>query len=163
MDDQKIPKQHSAHVASHIPGRLRIKLPPGSGTASDLQRITEKIGSRTGIHGVRSNPAAASLMVRYDRERFDQEEIFAVLKDADVVLADLTGAGTVGGMDFNEAVEDLGRRTGIDLKKTIPLAFVAAGLWSFFRNGLMIESVPGWVFFWLALDTFVKLHRPRLT
>jgi Heavy metal associated domain 2 len=161
MNDQKISKQHNAHVASHIPGRLRIKLHPGSRTSEDLQQIKEKIGSRAGINGIRSNPDAGSLMVRYDRDRFDKEKIFEVLRDADVVLADLAGMKTPGGMDFNEAIESLGTRTGIDLKKTIPLAFVAAGLWSFARSGLMIESVPGWFFFWLALDSFVKLHRPH--
>lgn len=161
MNDQKISKQHNASVASHVPGRLRIRLRPGSRASEHLQQIKEKIGSRAGIQGVRPNPAAGSLMVRYDRDQFDQKKIFEVLKDADVVLADLTGMETERGMDFDTAVEDIGRRTGIDLKKTIPLAFVAAGLWSFARNGLMIESVPGWFFFWLALDSFVKLNRPR--
>jgi hypothetical protein len=40
----------------------------------------------------------------------------------------------------------------------LPLAFVGARLWSIGRKGLMIESVSGWLFLWLAFDMFVKLH-----
>lgn len=161
MNDQNLSKRHRARIASHVPGRLRIKFHPGSRASNDLLQIGEAIGSKAGICTVRSNPAAGSLMVRYDRDRFDREGIYSVLKDADVVLADLAGRDTVKGMDLKAAVDDLRRRVGIDLGTALPLAFVVAGLWSFARNGLMIGRMPGWLFLWLALDTFVKLRRPR--
>jgi hypothetical protein len=68
---------------------------------------------------------------------------------------------------FLAAVEDLNRRiqsaTGlpIDLKLVLPLSFVSAGLWSVTKRGLMIETVPGWLFLWFAFDMFVKLHPVR--
>ncbi len=66
--------------------------------------------------------------------------------------------------EFIAAINDLNQRirraTGhpVDLKLELPLAFVGAGVWSIGRKGLMIESVPGLLFLWLAFDIFVKLH-----
>ena len=65
---------------------------------------------------------------------------------------------------FLAAIDDLNQRisavTGlpINLKLALPLAFVGARLWSIGRKGLMIETIPGWLFLWLAIDMFVKLH-----
>lgn len=159
MDSQTASRSFSAHVASHIPGRLRIKLQHGQRASKDLQRIVEKIGAKEGIRGLRSNTAAGSITVQYDRGRFGKNGVFEALKDADVVFGDLSGSGgSVPEKDFEAAVKDLSRHTGMDLGKVIPLALVGAGLLSFARNGLMIEKVPVWFFLWLALDTFVKLR-----
>ena len=65
---------------------------------------------------------------------------------------------------FLETLNDLNRRISgiiripIDLKILLPLAFAGAGLWSIGKKGLMLESVPGWLFLWFAFDMFVKLH-----
>lgn len=152
-------KKSSADIASHTPGRLRIRLHPGNREAITINRIMEKIRSKKEIHQVKANPPTGSLTVHYNQAHYGESGIFQVLKDADVVLADLTGKKTVIAMDLTEAVNDLSRRFGVDLGNILPLAFFGAGLWSFYRKGLMIESIPGWLFIWLAMDTFLKLHR----
>jgi hypothetical protein len=48
----------------------------------------------------------------------------------------------------------------VDLKHALSLAFPSAGFWSIARNGLMIETVLGWLFLRFAYDSLVQL-RPR--
>ena len=104
--------------------------------------------------------------------------ILGFLEDLDIVvesighLPDLedaaeTAEGNGHAPEFLNAINDLNRRirerTGlpVDLKAVLPLIFVAAGIWSVGKKGLMIESIPGWLFMWLAFDIFVKLHPAR--
>jgi len=101
--------------------------------------------------------------------------ILGFLEDLDVVVESIAHLPTTGengdsseagghSAGFIAAINDLNQRirqtTGlpIDLKLILPLAFVGAGIWSIGRKGLMIESVPGWLFLWFAFDMFVKLH-----
>ena len=103
--------------------------------------------------------------------------ILGFLEDLDVIvdsIGHLPSIGENGDADhggetpeFISAVNDLNQRirraTGlpVDLKLALPLAFVGAGVWSIGKKGLMIESVPGLLFLWLAFDMFVKLHLAR--
>jgi len=63
-----------------------------------------------------------------------------------------------------EAIDDLDQYlhetmgVRVNLRMAVPLGLLAIGVWSVAKRGLMIDSVPGWVFLWLAFDTFVKLH-----
>lgn len=162
-----------AHVASLTPGRLRIKLHPQNRDSSTLQGIQNDLQSREGVHSVKINPANGSVTMHFDEDHYDAKGIMGLLEDVDVLVESV---GHLPGIDegiqnevpaaegFLVAVEDLNRRikssTGlpIDLKLALPLSFVAAGLWSVARRGLMIETVPGWLFLWFAFDMFVKLH-----
>jgi hypothetical protein len=107
----------------------------------------------------------------------DVKDGLGFLEDLDVVvdcIGHLPSIGENGDNDSGEAtpgflgaVNDLNLRirnaTGlpVDLKTVLPLAFVGAGAWSIARKGLMIETVPGWLFLWFAFDMFVKLHPAR--
>jgi hypothetical protein len=172
--EKPAPTSH-ARIASHVPGRLRFKLHDQSRERKTMEQIGLKLRSLEGIRDVRLNPACASVTVHYDRDRHSMAGILGVLEDLDVVvesIAHLPSTGENGDSNgpgdhtpgFIDAINDLNARirrtTGlpIDLKLALPLAFVGAGVWSIGRKGLMIESVPGWLFLWIAFDMFVKLH-----
>ena len=170
--NQTTPKpRHRAHIASLTPGRLRIRMKPQHRDSSTLQGIQAGLQSREGVHAVKVNPANGSLTMHFDQDRYNPIKIMGLLEDVDVLVESVGhlpgvegGEAATSSTGFLVAVEDLNRHiksvTGlpIDLKLVLPLSFVAAGLWSVTRRGLMIETVPGWLFLWFAFDMFVKLH-----
>ena len=165
-------------IASAIPGRLRIKLHRSHRSQDLMNGIKQNLSPRDGVHDVKLNRSTGSITVKYDHERHNTESILALFKDLDVVVQSLGHVPVPGEFESGEAepvtaegfltaVNDLNRRiyrkTGIplDLRIVLPLSFAGAGLWSIARRGLMIESVPGWLFLWFAFDMFVKLHPVR--
>lgn len=168
----------SAKVASHVPGRLRLKLHPQGRDQAAMDDLQTQLQSLPGIDDVRLNPAAGSVTVHYDRTHHSMAGILGFLEDLDVVvdsiahLPSLENGTTVTESHgtapaFITAINDLNQRlrktTGlpIDLKQLLPLAFAGAGFWSIARRGLMIDRVPGWLLLWFAFDIFVKLHSER--
>ena len=175
MDEGKHKRRHHARVTSLTPGRLRIKLHPTSRDPQMMHGIKRRLESQEGVHDVRVNPASGSVTVKYDHQHHSTAGILGLLEDIDVVVESIGHVptvedGEIEGSDrletagFLAAIDDLNQRiyeaTGIpiNLKIAVPLAFVGAGIWSIGRKGLMIESVPGWLFLWLAFDMLVKLH-----
>lgn len=171
MEKQDGPRHH-AYVASHTPGRLRIKMHPGSRTPDVLQGIQRGLQAKHGVRDVRVNAANGSVTVIYDHLIHNSASMLGLLDDLDVVIdsigkasafEDSPGAAAAS-PSFLDAVEDINARirSGLsipfDLKLILPLTFAGAGAWSIAKEGLMIESVPGWLFLWLAFDMFVKLH-----
>jgi hypothetical protein len=160
---------HRARIASHVPGRLRVRVGRGRHNPAALNRIKHGLEARKGIGGVDVNPATGSVTVRYDPKCHSTAGVLGLLKDMDVLVESLahvptvaeTGAGAAT-LTVGEAIDDLNARfarwTGlpIDLRTVLPLAFMGAGVWSILRNGLMLEKVPGWLLLWLGFDLFVK-------
>jgi copper chaperone CopZ len=161
---------HRARIASHVPGRLRVRVGHGRHNPAALNRIKRGLEVHKGIGGVEVNPATGSVTVRYDPKRHSEAGVLGLLKDVDVLVESLTHVPTVAeaGADaaatptVGEAIDDLNARFArwsglpIDLRTVLPLAFMGAGLWSILRNGLMLEKVPGWLLLWLGFDLFVK-------
>ena len=168
-------KRRYAQVASSARGRLRIKLEPSGRNSNVMVGIKDGLDRQKGIHDVRLNPSTGSITVKYDHGRHNTTGILDMLKDLDVVIQSVghppgieelfrknsEGRDSVG---FIDAITDLNRRiydtTGVpvDLKILLPLAFAGAGIWSIARRGLMLETLPGWLFLWFAFDMLVKLH-----
>ena len=172
MNDSKT-MQRQGFLKSHVPGRIRFKLHPGHRETGVTQDLRGKLLALGGIHEVRVNPANGSVTVSYDHARHSMAGILGILEDLDVVVEsighlpeiDVNGsAGRANQPQFQNAIDDLNNRirraTGVslNLRAGLPLAFLAAGVWSIARRGLMIEHVPGWLFLWFAFDLFVKLN-----
>ena len=170
MNAEQSSSRHPARIASLVPGRLRLKLHRTSRDTQVMHRIKSGLESHEGIHDVRVNPLSGSVTVRYDRKCHGTAGILGWLEDLDVMvdsighLPSVDDGERLAGPGFLAAMEDVNRRlyglTGlpIDVKLLLPLALVGAGIWSTARKGLMIETVPGWLFLWFAFDMFVKLH-----
>lgn len=168
MEVEPAHHRHHARIASHIPGRLRVKLGRDSRASQLLNGLKQHLEARGGIHAVNVDSASGSVTVHYDPGHYDTSGLLRLLEDCDLILQNLESMAEPSGLaqstDFLATVEDLNARlhaaTGaaIDLKLLLPLAFLGAGIWSIQKRGLMIEAVPGWLFLWLALDSFVKLH-----
>lgn len=170
MNQETSKLRHTATIASLVPGRLRLKLHRQSRDAALMDQIKSGLESQEGVHDVRVNAVNGSVTVNYDHKRHGSAGILRWLEDVDVIvesigqLPSVIGAESAAGRGFIAAADDLNRRlraaTGfpVNIKLVLPLTFVAAGVWSIFRRGLMVEAVPGWLFLWFAFDMFVKLH-----
>jgi len=159
---------HQARVASHVPGRLRVKLGPASRDAGVLDGIARRLKSHDGIHHVSVNPPSGSVTVHYDSQRHHERGVVAMFEDCECIFVNLESMKESPALEANPgflaAVDDLNARLSaaigipLDLKILLPVSFLGAGIWSIARRGLMVEALPGWLFLWLALDSFVKLH-----
>jgi Heavy metal associated domain 2 len=177
MSEQKAKSRYHAVVTSHIPGRMRVRLHKESRQTSVLHHLQHKLTERPGIDEVRVNETAGSLTVHYDAQRYPGSSLSDVLQDLEVILgtvldAPLIAEPTVGpgqsqaAMSLATALDDLDHRisavTGrsLNLRVLFPLGLAGIGIRQILKNGLMLETAPGWLLLWLAFDAFVKL-RPQ--
>lgn len=173
MEHHGTGRRHHARTASSARGRLRIRLDRGSRSAHLLDQVKQHLEAQPGVDDVDTNPGTGSVTIRFDHTKQNKAELFRFLGDLDVVMDEALNAsdageaevgGSANGKRLGTAIDDfdawITQKTSVrvDLRKWVPLGLVGAGVWSIARQGPMIESVPGWVFLWLALDVFVKLH-----
>jgi hypothetical protein len=165
--------RHHAKVASSTHGRMRIKVHREDRSPELFEHVKRHLEAQPGVGTVDVNAATGSVTIPYDHALQHREGIFGCLKDIDVVITETLhppeageAFGEAGGKSggLNAAVTDINRyiqRTigvSVDMRLILPLGLAGAGLWSISRRGFMFESVPGWVFLWLAFDAFVRLH-----
>lgn len=173
MEHHGTGQRHHGRTASSTRGRLRIRLDRASRSAHLLDQVKQHLEAQPGVDNVDTNARTGSVTIRFDHTKQNKGELFRLLGDLDVVMDEALSAtdageaevgGSASGKGLATAIDDFGawvrQTTGmrVDLRKWVPLALVGAGVWSIARQGPMIESVPGWVFLWLALDVSVKLH-----
>jgi hypothetical protein len=180
MSEPKPRTVHHAEIASHIPGRLRVRLHRKSRQPQVLHRLKHELARRPGVQGVKVNPAAGSVTVTYDAQQHPGTGILDLLEDLDVLVGTVVGVPHEEGPGAEEgrskaaltlagALDDLDRRlrafTGytFDLRVLFPLSLVGTGLWQIRKQGLMLETLPGWLLVWLGVDAFLKLHAPTPT
>lgn len=175
METHKERHRSHANVVSATRGRLRIKLHSVDRNLEAMEGIQTGLNRQQGIDDVRLNPSTGSITVRYNHGRHSTDSVLGLMRDLDVMIQSVGHVPVIGesvssngkggdSVGFLEAIADLNRRisdsTGVpvDLKVLFPLALAGAGIWSIAKRGLMIESVPGWLFLWFAFDMFVKFH-----
>src|SRR5262245_42010163 len=77
---------HHATVASHIPGRLRVRLHHRSRHPHTMIQLQQTIAAQTGVQAVEVNHAAGSVTVKYDMQTHGETGIFGLLEDLDVII-----------------------------------------------------------------------------
>jgi len=165
----------SAQVASAMPGRVRIRLDREHRQDGAITHLRDGLEREDGIREVAFNPTTGSLLVRYDREALDHDDVLAFLEDAGVVVADVAEAVVEERADFGQSVVStnlldaladldgrLSRATNglVDAKLLFPLALGALAVRQIAMNGFGLGTVPGYVLLWYTFDSFYKMH-PR--
>ncbi len=168
------------HVASHTPGRLRVKLGPDHRTAESMSDIQHRLADRPEVKHVDTRAATGSMIVHYDAESTTPDSLLDLLHDVGLVLHEFVegedlsvpSEGPGHSRTANSilvALDDLDRRlsraTGqkLDLKMLFPLTLGAIGMRRLLQSGLGLTEVPAYVLLWYAFDAFYKLHRPPQT
>jgi hypothetical protein len=128
--------RRAVSIAHDIPGRLRLRLPPGAGTAG-LQDLLDRLH---GAHSSVWSPRTRSLLIRYDASVLTPAQIVQAVADhADLEAPASSGDSRAEGHQAPVATAVLdvfsglnarvgrGTRGRLDLRILIPVALV---LWS---------------------------------
>lgn len=119
---------HRARIASHTPGRLRVKIVGARQNAHALHRIKSGLEAAEGVRGVDVNPATGSVTMHYDPARRSTAGVLGLLEDADVIVESLTHAPSAandGGapLTVGEAIDDLNARGLTTCVYRLPVAW----------------------------------------
>ncbi|HLH22094.1 MAG TPA: heavy metal-associated domain-containing protein [Chloroflexota bacterium] len=169
-----------AHIVSHVPGRLRVRVRKGQRHPRVLHRIETQLAEQPGVRAVAVNAGTGSVMVQYNPRALSTESLLDLLHDVGVVAhsifsdeeIDLSSADQTGAAGHSEtaqsiigALDRLDRRlstlTGqkLDLKVLFPLGLGALGVRQLAVGGWGLAEIPAFVLLWYAFDSFYKLHR----
>ena len=58
--------KHQAHVAHHVKGRIRVRLPKAKRDEATLERIKRAVAPMHGVKSVDVSPSTGSVVVQYD-------------------------------------------------------------------------------------------------
>lgn len=159
-------------VVHHLPERTRLRLPPEQRHSGRLASVSQALQDVPGIHDVETNYKTGSLVVHHDPDPSILSSIGHSLEDmlglalelGEDGVEDGGGAsilshlvqGTVSRLDGN-----VSNATGswLDLKMLVPMALVGAGVTRATESGIGWANIPAFVFFYYALDTYIKFHR----
>lgn len=162
-----------AHVASSVPGRLRLKF-NGDQRHVEAQRAASHLQDHPGVATARAHPSIGSVTVRYDTERTTVDQLLTALHSLGMLIAlrgesppnPLEETGFSGAaVGITDAVDRLDRRisfaTGrrVNLKVLLPTGFLLFGVRNTLVNGLGLTTLPGFIMLWYAFDAFHKLHQ----
>ncbi|MBV9581259.1 MAG: hypothetical protein JO057_21980 [Chloroflexi bacterium] len=174
-----------AQIASHTPGRLRVRVHPSHRDPDALQEVASRLEDQPGIQHVDVNANTGSVLVHYDRETHEKDEVVGCLEDVGLLLGsileaggeeipDLEGSESESGSGSShsttaagvvDTVNDLDRRlselTGrkVDLRLLFPVALGAIGVRAAITNGIGFAEVPAYILIWYAFDAFWKFHQ----
>src|SRR5215831_3105572 len=95
MPDTPSRSTHHAEVASHIPGRLRVRLHRHSRHRHVMMQLKKTIEEQQGVHGVEVNHAAGSITVKYNEQTHEGIGIFGLLEDLDVIVGTVMDASRI--------------------------------------------------------------------
>ena len=95
MGDKIYSNTANATVASHIHGRIRLKLHPDSRSPEVMESIQHKLKSLEGIENVRLNHQCGSVVVHYDQGRHSMAGILGFLEDLDIVVESIGHLPTI--------------------------------------------------------------------
>jgi hypothetical protein len=170
-----------AQVVHHIPGRLRVRLPPSKRDPHLFEELREFVSGLGGVERVEVNPTTGSVLVHYHPE--SREEIQAMLSqtasdsraDAGVTgvdelaekierEAEFLSAHSELAMQIVAAIKGLNREVRqatnnmVDLKVLLPAGLA---VWAFLKMGAEVAT-PLWVTLAIfSFNSFVALHRPE--
>lgn len=168
------PRAH-AHVASHTPGRLRVRVHHPARHTHLLHQLKQQLQAQPGVGKVDVNAHTGSVLVHYDRHTHEHGSLLQLFQDVGVTVGELArgldmdapevAGHSKAGDNIVDTVTDLDRQvallTGhkVDLKLLFPMALGGIGVWQVATRGLGLGEIPGYVLLWYAFDSFWKFHR----
>jgi hypothetical protein len=162
-------------VASHTPGRLRVRIKRDRQRPEQLQSVKRALEQHLGRGRVQISDTTHSLLVNYDRHAHSSNDMMSLLRDVGVIVGetakalgedvpDVAGGHSTTSVSIVSAMSDLDQRlsrwTGrqVDLKLLFPLTLGGLGVLQLARRGLGLNDVPAYVLLWYAFDSFWKFH-----
>ena len=155
----------TARVVSKVPGRLRLRLPPGAASRQRLTAAVDALGASVAVSAATARWQTTSLVVEYDVANAD-----AVWSELAQLGLDLHAAGPTEGqrdvepsarvtramIGANEIVRR--RAAGNDLRTLVPLGFGLLALRQFVRDDQRLADAPWYVLAWYASESFQRFR-----
>jgi cation transport ATPase len=64
-----------------LEGRIRIKVPEIKGSPAKAGELERQVQWQSGIHSIKANPTTGNVLIYYDSQKTEQEEILNTLKE----------------------------------------------------------------------------------
>ncbi len=166
-----------AAIESYVPGRIRVRLPVEHRQKSLLSDVSALLGGLDGIKSVRTNELTGSILVEYDADKIDVNELIALGKAANLIgdTDEFALPGTtpsefppisVTGRSIIEALRGFDRlvhrlsRGILDAKTLVPLTLLGVSLRNYRRDSQR-SAAPWYSLIWYAYSTFMHWNRPN--
>jgi hypothetical protein len=179
-----------AHIAHHLPGRIRIKIPAAKDDPALLDRVQKVFVGMPNLHAVIAKPESGSLVLRYDpnHEAEIERRMRELLKQALPKKARKKSNGELPGNEFDavtrqieaeaaflagrsqaahvvvEFFKDVDRELKLATNNTVDLKIVLAlglAVATFLGVGAH-AATPMWVTLALfAINHFLEMHPPH--
>ena len=165
----------TAYTASHIPGRIRLKIPHAKHNARVLEAIAESTRTLSGVQSVEHNPTTGSLLIHYDPQlngNFEKQlaEHGASTRHFSLQPSQPQASGRRPSRRQSEAAKTISHfftsvddevryvtDNYLDLKVLLPLAAIGVGITTFAREGSRVT--PIWLTLGIfAFSSFLSLH-----
>jgi hypothetical protein len=164
-----------ATIESHVPGRVRARLPRENRGHDILQEIHDILSDVEGILSVVMNPRTGSVLVNYDPDRLDFDALVQLARAAGIIRSPSeprthnekrpwphrseSAERLISGFRTLDRRIHLATNGAMDLKMLIPLVLVGISL------GRAIArrdkgAIPTHVLLWYAYNIFMQWNQP---
>ena len=158
----------SAHIASSVPGRLRLRLPANASGRSRLAAAAADLSAHDELLAAESRPRSASLVLHYDPAR--AVDVWVRLRALGLQLPDPPEEEAAAPADPSKRVMTALRgldalvprvAAGHDLRTLVPLTYGLLAARQFVRGEQRLTEAPWYVLAWWASESFQKAQRSR--
>jgi copper chaperone CopZ len=171
-----IPSVAGAAVESYLPGRIRVRLSREQRRENVLEDIELLLGNVEGIRDVTINAKTGSVLVEYDPDALDLNQLIALGQAANIItdVSDLTASQMEGNTwpgpseaskeilaAFRRLDRNVSRLTRgtVDAKTLVPLALLTVSLGRAFLSERRVAA-PWYSLMWYAYSMFMHWHNP---
>lgn len=151
-------------IVSFTPGRFRLKISRPYRQPDNIKTLATALENHPQVSQVQTNPTTGSIVVYHSQET-SADRLSAILQDLGLIYSEAVNTEkSETAEQVVNATNDLNRRVLeatnglVDLRLLIPLGFGTLAIRQLLVKGLLLDSIPAYVFLWYAFDSFIKLH-----
>ncbi|MGE5619932.1 MAG: HMA2 domain-containing protein [Sphingomonadaceae bacterium] len=165
----------TAVIVHSIPGRIRVRLDKSSRSPDFMRTLVETLSAVEGVNRVEANPATGSVLLLYDPQVMDPEQLYLAARSAHLSVV-LPGAGrptaqpdeiTPIASGINSAIGRLDRAIfnftsgNLDTKTLVPFGLAAAAIRQIVTSRGNVATAPWYVLLWYSFSLFHRFNRRR--
>lgn len=165
-------RDRTATVVHAIPGRVRVRLDRSLRSAETMQTLAGLLAQIEGVRQVRVNPSTGSVLLEYDPQQVNLEQLYLAANAAKVTLVMPGTPNESGPQDMTPLAKRINSTFGrldrtvydfsggrIDVKTLFPLGLAAAAVRQIATSGGNVAAAPWYVLLWYSFDTFTRYNR----
>ncbi|MHB0871817.1 MAG: HMA2 domain-containing protein [Chloroflexota bacterium] len=163
----------TATIVHAIPGRIRVRLGKSLSSPESMQSIMETLSAVEGVSRAEANPVTRSILLLYDPEVMNPEQLYLAAQSVDVAVV-LPGSAqpsaaseriTPIASSINSTVSRIDRAvfdfTGgkLDARTVVPFGLATAAIRQIVTSRGSLMRAPWYVLLWYSFELFTKFNR----